>query len=106
MTSRLDLVIRRGTASNFNIFQNSCAREEEQIINETDNEDLKRRQVVDTWLKSVDVENQQYYFANIRAQYPGTGQWLLDHTTFKEWFDPQFAAVPTLWLHGNPGAGK
>lgn len=81
--------------------------EGEQTRTEMDNEDLKRRQAVYTWLKFIDMENEQYHFAKIRAQYPSTGQWLIDHTTFKEWFDPRFTTLPTLlWLHGNPGAGK
>jgi hypothetical protein len=106
MASRLDLVIHRGTDLQFSTFQSSCDMEDEQTRTEIENEDLKRRQAVYTWLKSIDMEYEQYYFAKIRAQYPSTGRWLLDHTTFKEWFDPQFTTLPTLlWLHGNPGAG-
>jgi hypothetical protein len=107
MASRLDLVIHRGTVLQFNDFQNSCAMEDEKTSSEMDMEDLKRRQAIYTWLKAIDMENEQYHFANIRSQYPDTGRWLLEHMTFKEWFDPQFTTLPTLlWLHGKPGAGK
>jgi hypothetical protein len=107
MASRLDLVIHRGTILQFRAFHNSCAIEDEQARTEMDNEDLKRRQAVYTWLKSIDMENEQYHFAKIQAQYPSTGRWLFDHTTFKEWFDPQSTTLRTLlWLHGNTGAGK
>jgi hypothetical protein len=106
MASRLDLVMHRGTSLQFRAFQNSCAMEDEQARTEMDNEDLKRRQAVYTWLKSIDMENEQYHLAKTQAQYPSTGRWLFDHTTFKKWFDPQFTTLTTLlWLHGNPGAG-
>ena len=103
----MDLVIHRGTALQYSNFQNSCAMEDEKACTEIDNEDLKRRQAIYTWLKAIDMENEQHRFSEIRSRYPDTGHWLLDHTTFKEWFDPQFTTLPTLlWLHGKPGAGK
>lgn len=106
MANRLDLVVHRGTALQFATFQNSNAMED-RVRTEMENEDLKRKQAIYTWLKSVDMENEQYHFAKIRIQYPSTGRWLFDHTTFNEWFDPQFPTLPPLlWLHGNPGAGK
>ena len=107
MGCRLDLVIHRGTVLQFSDFQNSCAMEDEKTRSEIDMEDLKRRQAIYTWLKAIEMENEQHHFATIRSQYPNTGRWLLEHTTFKEWFDPQFTTLPTLlWLHGKPGAGK
>lgn len=107
MASRLDLIIHRGTLLQFSNFQNSCAIEDEKTRFEIDMEDLKRRQAMYTWLKAIDMENEQHKFAKIRSQYPNTGRWLLEHTTFKEWFDPQFTTLPTLlWLHGRPGAGE
>lgn len=107
MGCRLDLVTHRGTVLQFSDFQNSCVMEDEKARSEIDMEDLKRRQAIYTWLKAIEMENEQHHFATIRSQYPDTGRWLLEHTTFKEWFDPQFTTLPTLlWLHGKPGAGK
>ena len=106
MASRLDLVTRRATIVQFNTLQNTSAMEDERIRTELENEDLMRRQAVFTWSKPIEMDSEQYHLEKIRAQYPGTGRWLLDHQTFKEWFDPQLTTLPTLlWLHGNPGAG-
>ncbi|PVH75487.1 hypothetical protein DL98DRAFT_466362 [Cadophora sp. DSE1049] len=107
MANRLDLMTHRGTASQFATFQFSGAMEEEEIRTKLENEDLKRKQAIYTWLKAVNMQNEQDYFAKIRKEYPSTGHWLLGQTAFNEWFDPQFATLPPLlWLHGNPGAGK
>ncbi len=107
MANRLDLVAHRGTALQSTTLQNSGAMEDIQIRTEMENEDLKRKQAIYTWLKSVDMQSQQYYFAKIQIQYPSTGRWLFDHATFKEWFDPRFPTLPPLlWLHGNPGVGE
>ncbi|KAK8247870.1 hypothetical protein HDK77DRAFT_481329 [Phyllosticta capitalensis] len=35
---------------------------------------------------------------------PGTGDWLLEHESFEDWFDNQNAQL--LWCHGPPGVGK
>ncbi|OCK76290.1 hypothetical protein K432DRAFT_306677 [Lepidopterella palustris CBS 459.81] len=110
MEFRLDIIVHGGNVSQFNTAQNLPTLDYKQNTTEMDDEDLKRRQTVYTWLKPIDMDNEQYHFKQIRARCPpGTmpGRWLLDHITFREWFDPQFTALPTLlWLHGNPGAGK
>ncbi|KAI8630272.1 NACHT domain protein [Xylariaceae sp. FL1651] len=38
--------------------------------------------------------------------YQGTGTWLLENATFKEWLRPATASSRLLWLQGIPGAGK
>lgn len=60
------------------------------------------------WLSAIDPAADQDRFSRIRADYAhaGTGRWLLDNQTFKEWFDPRFATIPPLVrLTGLPGAG-
>jgi hypothetical protein len=110
MASRLDLIVHGGNVEQIHPAQSQLALEYEQNLIGIDEEDLKRRQTVYTWLKPIDMENEQYHLKGIRNRCSlGTmpGRWLLDHMTFKEWFDPQFTALPTLlWLHGHPGAGK
>ena len=72
-----------------------------------DHEELRYLQTVHLWLKAASVDSDQYTFSKIREDYPGTGQWLLDNTLFKEWFDPQYPTIPPLlWLSGIPGAGN
>jgi serine/threonine protein kinase len=71
------------------------------------NEDMRRAREVSNWLRSTDVETNQFHLSKIRADCPGTGRWLLNNSSFKEWFDPQFPTIPPLlWLNGIPGAGK
>ena len=110
MASRLDFVMHGGNSEQVHTAQGQFTLEYEENSSEIDMEDLRRRQTVHTWLKPIDMENEQYHLKRIRKRCPpGTmpGRWLLDHMMFKEWFDPQFTALPTLlWLHGHPGAGK
>ncbi|KAK8257861.1 hypothetical protein IWZ00DRAFT_484894 [Phyllosticta capitalensis] len=40
----------------------------------------------------------------LRKRCPGTGNWLLEHESFEDWFDNQDAQL--LWCHGPPGVGK
>jgi hypothetical protein len=109
MAARLDLIAYGGNVPQYNTVQNLPTPEREEKRTEIDEEGLKRSKTVYTWLKPIDMESEQYHFQQIRARWPpGTapGRWLLDNMTFREWFDPQFTALPTLlWLHGNPGAG-
>ncbi|KAH7308434.1 hypothetical protein B0I35DRAFT_464056 [Stachybotrys elegans] len=70
-------------------------------------EDMRRSQVVTNWLRATNMSIDQDAFCNVRAEYPGTGQWLFNDVQFQEWFDPQYPAIPPLlWLNGIPGAGK
>ncbi|KAI1205006.1 putative zinc finger protein [Annulohypoxylon truncatum] len=72
-----------------------------------DEQNLQRIRQVNNWLKPAYVHIDQNDFSKLRAEYPGTGRWLLENTFFKEWFDPRFPTIPPLlWLSGIPGAGK
>lgn len=110
MASRYDLVVHGGNLPHLNAIPDVSNSRIENDLTDIDYEDLKRRQAVYAWLKPVEMENEQYRLKQTRSWCPpgtSSGQWLLDHMTFKEWFNPQFTALPTLlWLHGNPGAGK
>jgi hypothetical protein len=69
-------------------------------------EEQRRLHAVTNWLRPTDIEADQTRFRNIRKGYPTTGAWLLQDLRFKEWFDPQYPAIPPLlWLNGMPGAG-
>jgi hypothetical protein len=71
------------------------------------NEDMRRAREVFNWLRSTDVETNQFHFSKILAGYPDTGRWLLNNPYFQEWIDPHFPTIPPLlWLNGIPGAGK
>ncbi|KAL1861382.1 hypothetical protein Daus18300_008913 [Diaporthe australafricana] len=66
-----------------------------------------------TWLRSPNhdqasgAENDQYEYARVRNETPGSGSWLLSKQAFNEWMDLAFPAIPPLlWINGVPGAGK
>lgn len=66
-----------------------------------------------TWLRSPDqdqasnAENDQYEYARVRKDCPGSGSWVLSKQAFNEWMDPAFPAIPPLlWINGVPGAGR
>lgn len=110
MASRYDLTVHGSHLLQFNTVPDVSDLSRENDLTEIDHEDSKRKKAVYAWLKPIEMENEQYHLKQARAWYPpgiSSGQWLLDHMTFKEWFDPRFTALPTLlWLHGKPGAGK
>ncbi|RSL58822.1 hypothetical protein CEP54_007587 [Fusarium duplospermum] len=67
----------------------------------------QRRVDVHNWLRATNTDTDQDRFSKIRADHPGTGRWLFDHPTFKDWFNPRCPAIhPSLWIKGLPGAGK
>jgi hypothetical protein len=69
--------------------------------------DLEWRQiVVKNWLSVSSHVNEQDKGAAIRAEFPMSGDWLLQQDQFKAWFDRDFCSAPLLWLNGKPGAGK
>ncbi|KAL2064449.1 hypothetical protein VTL71DRAFT_4943 [Oculimacula yallundae] len=110
MEARLDLITHGGNMTQIDTVLEKSPLIDDPGPSEADPEGLRRAQTVYIWLKCVDMESDQDHFRRIRSHCPpdtSPGQWLLVHTTFKEWFDPQFTALPTLlWLHGNPGVGK
>ncbi|KAF7562204.1 hypothetical protein G7046_g1935 [Stylonectria norvegica] len=54
------------------------------------------------WISEVPFESDHYSAAKGRVK--GTGQWLLDHPTYKQWRLADSSTI--LWLNGIPGAGK
>jgi len=61
---------------------------------------------VHRWLSPYNSNLQQIDCMNAKHESPGSGQWLLSHPRFKEWYDPIYCLTPLLWLYGIPGAGK
>ncbi|KAK6829654.1 hypothetical protein PG987_010238 [Apiospora arundinis] len=83
--------------------QHSLQIDERQL----DEQILRRTRHVLDWLRPTNVSVDQAALVEARADYPGTGQWLLENALFKEWFDPKFPTIPPLlWINGKPGAGK
>ena len=67
-------------------------------------EQAQLRKNVLAWLSNYDHEEKH---RTIRAQRAdGTGEWLLQDDTFREWYEDKKPATPILWCHGVPGSGK
>jgi len=66
-----------------------------------DSQSAEERKEILGWLTPVDYVAQQNDF--LARRQPGTGQWLLDSTEFKEWVAN---GNQTLFCPGIPGAGK
>ncbi|KAK6860606.1 hypothetical protein PG995_004242 [Apiospora arundinis] len=83
--------------------QHSLQIEERQLDEQT----LRRIRDVLNWLRPTNVNVDQAALVEARADYPGTGEWLLENPLFREWFDPRHPSIPSLlWINGIPGAGK
>ena len=109
MTSRLKLINSRTSLDEFDLFMNASALEAETSADKIHSVNLGRKQAVYAWIRPTDMENDQGYLRRIRVAYPSTCNWLLDETTFQEWFDPQSNVVTLpklLWLNGKPGSGE
>ncbi|KAI0968627.1 putative zinc finger protein [Xylaria arbuscula] len=77
---------------------------EDDMVNE---QDLQRLREVSNWLNAATVRCDHDKNVSARVNNPESGRWLLEHTTFADWFNPKFPAIPPLlWINGIPGAGK
>ncbi|QDS73385.1 hypothetical protein FKW77_007459 [Venturia effusa] len=110
MASRLELIEHGGADPQRDIVSDLSTLQVGNSLIEADDEALRRRQILHTWLRPIDMETEQFHYRETWSKYSAglkPGKWLLDHITFKEWFDPRYTAPPTLlWLHGDPGVGK
>ncbi|KAJ5768868.1 hypothetical protein N7520_003427, partial [Penicillium odoratum] len=101
------LIDRQATIAQIEDEQAARLIEEDRFEVLMQNEDLERSRVVFNWLKSPQMDTDQYNFTKVRADYPDSGKWLLDNQSFKEWFDPSYPKIPPLlWVNGIPGSGK
>jgi hypothetical protein len=72
-----------------------------------DEEETSRRMIyLKDWLFAPAVDADHNRFAEVRSQYPESGNWLLQRKEFREWHEPTLPSSPMLWIHGIPGAGK
>ncbi|KAF7947217.1 uncharacterized protein EAE97_004466 [Botrytis byssoidea] len=70
-------------------------------------EDTKRQRLaLLDWLASTDPIPDHEFAVFMRADYPSSGNWILQENKIKAWLDPQQLTVPLLWINGIPGAGK
>ncbi|KAF7918225.1 uncharacterized protein EAE98_009837 [Botrytis deweyae] len=70
-------------------------------------EDTKRQRLaLLDWLASTDPIPDHEFAVSMRADYPSSGNWILQENKIKAWLDPQQLTVPLLWINGIPGAGK
>lgn len=61
---------------------------------------------VHRWLSPYNSALEHNNHLRAKADSPGSGQSVLKHSQFKDWYDPLYCLTPLLWLNGIPGAGK
>lgn len=71
-----------------------------------EDEESRRRIAVINWLNATGMMDIQARIADLRADHPETGQWLLRKLALRSWMDFRTRCSPLLWLNGIPGAGK
>ena len=102
-----DLIDIEANLAQIEDFQEHRQVDNDRFETESQNENLQRSRAVSDWLRATNVDVDQDAFCKIRAEYSGTGRWLLEKGAFREWFNPKFPAIPPLlWLSGIPGAGE
>jgi len=70
-----------------------------------EDQDVRRRDMVKSWLCHFNCETQQQDHRETRKVCKDPGRWLIDDPRFQEWFSPDYCSKPLLWLNGIPGAG-
>ncbi|KAI3335699.1 putative zinc finger protein [Ustulina deusta] len=101
------LIESQATLSEIEAVQENIQQSRQIQNRQLDDQDLQRIRDVHNWLRATNVEVDQDNHAKARAEYPGTGRWLIETALFQDWFNPRFPTIPPLlWLNGIPGAGK
>ena len=102
-----DLIVNQATLSQIETSQDERKLRDKQFLDQGEVENSRRRRELTGWLRSANVQNDQHDYSKLRAEYPGTGRWLLENQSFKDWFKPLCQSIPpVLWLNGIPGAGE
>jgi len=66
------------------------------------NQEAQVKEDLLNWLSDYPYEER--HEERYSKKHPGTGDWLLQHDKFQDWFRSTGSAV--LWCHGGPGTGK
>jgi hypothetical protein len=100
------LVESQATLIQFDQFEQARITQEKEFQIMRQNEEKRQTIAVRDWLSAANTEADQENYGEIRAQYPGTGYWLLQRRHVQAWLDPNSPSTPLLWLNGIPGAGE
>ncbi|KAI9644159.1 hypothetical protein NHQ30_007512 [Ciborinia camelliae] len=79
-------------------------KKEFEAIEKEDNR--RQRLALLDWLAATDPILDHESAVAMRADYPSSGNWILQENTIKTWLDAQQSTIPLLWINGIPGAGK
>ncbi|RYP90715.1 hypothetical protein DL770_003180 [Monosporascus sp. CRB-9-2] len=101
------LIQTQATLSQIEAFQRDAELRDANLRSISEKQESQRLSDLKTWLHATSCANEQKRYSDIRREFPGTGRWLLDNQSIKEWMDPIYPTIPPLlWLNGIPGAGK
>ena len=81
----------------------------EKMIDHFEKTEIMERHKVYTlvmeWISGAQTQLDHEACCQERAQYPGTGEWILKHDKIKDWREADTPVSSILWLNGIPGAG-
>ncbi|RYP30902.1 hypothetical protein DL767_006034 [Monosporascus sp. MG133] len=101
------LIQTQATLSQIEAFQRDAELRDAKLRSISEMQESQRLSDLKTWLHATSCANEQKRYSDIQRDFPGTGRWLLDNQSIKEWMDPIYPTIPPLlWLNGIPGAGK
>ncbi|RYP19480.1 hypothetical protein DL765_003320 [Monosporascus sp. GIB2] len=101
------LIQTQATLSQIEAFQSAAKLRDAEFRSISEGQESQRLRDLKAWLHATSCANEQKRYSDIRSEFPGTGRWLLDNQSIKEWMDPMYPTIPPLlWLNGIPGAGK
>lgn len=93
-------------AAQLDAFDEARQIAEREQYKQTQLEEQRQCRRVFEWLRAPNTDIEHGNLLKVRNEYPNTGAWLLENSSFKEWIHPDFARIPPLlWLKGIPGSG-
>lgn len=102
-----ELIECRASLSQYRRYQEDMAEMSSKLDELINQKQSKKMKVVKEWLAVYSQPEQDHdSVRNTRAEYPSTGDWILEHKLVEDWKDADVPSTPLAWMTGIPGAGK
>lgn len=89
----------------FRRYQADILEIQDRLRKNIEEEEQKKQLAVIEWLSAANSLLDYEVFCSTRSDYPGTGDWILQHNFIRNWKDEQEPESPIVWMNGIPGAG-
>ncbi|KAF2024888.1 C2H2 domain-containing protein [Setomelanomma holmii] len=101
------LVENRFTVSQYQKYHEDMMGLKDRLNQQVEEERMKKLIRVSEWLAvGTALDDEHRSFQKIRHKYSSTARWIIDRPIIKDWIELSDPAMPLLWMHGIPGAGK